>query len=101
MPVSWIAPNKFSGLRIRLGQDLMTEERPKEDYYREAAQLLNAAERAGGESGERVNETLAFLTRGSFRRSQLYLGANIIQVSNSWPLVQWMMLCGRLMVSWP
>ncbi|KAF5351734.1 hypothetical protein D9756_007677 [Leucocoprinus leucothites] len=45
-------------------QDLMTEERPKEDYYREAAQLLNAAERVARDSGERVNETLAFLTRG-------------------------------------
>ncbi|KAJ3576752.1 hypothetical protein NP233_g216 [Leucocoprinus birnbaumii] len=45
-------------------QDLMTEERPKEDYYREAAQLLNAAERVARETGEGVNETLAFLTRG-------------------------------------
>jgi len=39
----------------------MTEQRPKEDYYREAAQLLNAAAR---DSAERTNETLAFLTRG-------------------------------------
>ncbi|KAF9449178.1 RNA polymerase II-associated protein [Macrolepiota fuliginosa MF-IS2] len=45
-------------------QDLMNEERPKEDYYREAAQLFNAAERWGRDSGEPVNETLAFLTRG-------------------------------------
>lgn len=39
----------------------MTEEHPKEEYYREAAQLLNAAVR---DSTERTNETLAFLTRG-------------------------------------
>lgn len=42
----------------------MKEEHSKEDYYREAAQLLNAAERVGRDTGENVNETLAFLTRG-------------------------------------
>lgn len=50
----------------------MNEERPKEDYYREAAQLLNAAERVGRDSGERVNETLAFLTRGLCPCSRLF-----------------------------
>lgn len=79
----------------------MTEERPKEDYYREAAQLLNAAERVGSDSGERVNETLAFLTRGLFSASYSVSGINHLQVSSSWPLVQWTMLCGRLMVSLP
>jgi len=44
----------------------MTEQHPKEDYYREAAQLLNAAAR---DSAERTNETLAFLTRGLPPRS--------------------------------
>ncbi|KAL4073760.1 hypothetical protein V8B97DRAFT_1238806 [Scleroderma yunnanense] len=39
-------------------------ERTKEDYYREAAQYLNAGERAAAEGGEGVGGTLAFLTRG-------------------------------------
>lgn len=43
----------------------MNQEHSKEDYYREAAQLLNAAERVGRDTGESVNETLAFLTRGT------------------------------------
>ncbi|EKM80576.1 hypothetical protein AGABI1DRAFT_126637 [Agaricus bisporus var. burnettii JB137-S8] len=45
-------------------QDVMNQERSKDVYYREAAQLLNAAERVGRDTGESVNETLAFLTRG-------------------------------------
>lgn len=45
----------------------MTSEKPKEDYYREAAQYLNIGERVGAESGEGVSVTLAFLTRGAFR----------------------------------
>ncbi|KAF5380573.1 hypothetical protein D9615_004659 [Tricholomella constricta] len=44
-------------------QDVMTGEKSKEEYYREAAQLLNTGERAGAESGE-VGGTLSFLTRG-------------------------------------
>jgi hypothetical protein len=84
-----------------LGQDLMTEEHPKDDYYREAAQLLNAAERVGRESGERVNETLAFLTRGMFPCSRLVAGVDHSQVSSSWRLAQWTMLCGRSRVSLP
>ncbi|KAG6831581.1 hypothetical protein H0H87_004800 [Tephrocybe sp. NHM501043] len=45
-------------------QDLMKDEKPKEEYYREAAQLLNTGERVGAESGETVGGTLSFLTRG-------------------------------------
>ncbi|PPQ83611.1 hypothetical protein CVT25_006296 [Psilocybe cyanescens] len=45
-------------------QDILTSEKPKEDYYREAAQYLNTGERVGAESGEGVSGTLAFLTRG-------------------------------------
>jgi RNA polymerase-associated protein CTR9 len=47
-----------------LGQDIMTKEKPKEEYYREAAQFLNTGERVGADSGEGVGGTLAFLTRG-------------------------------------
>ncbi|TFK54552.1 RNA polymerase II-associated protein [Heliocybe sulcata] len=45
-------------------QDDMSKEKPKEDYYREAAQMLNSSERAVTESGEGFDPTLAFLTRG-------------------------------------
>ncbi|TFK44271.1 RNA polymerase II-associated protein [Crucibulum laeve] len=45
-------------------QDIMTKEKPKEHYHREAAQYLNIGERVGAESGEGVGGTLAFLTRG-------------------------------------
>lgn len=45
-------------------QDVMKDEKSKEDYYREAAQFLNTGERFGAESGEGVSGTLAFLTRG-------------------------------------
>ncbi|KAF8895729.1 RNA polymerase II-associated protein [Gymnopilus junonius] len=45
-------------------EDIMTSEKPKEDYYRDAAQYLNIGERVGAESGEGVSVTLAFLTRG-------------------------------------
>jgi hypothetical protein len=48
----------------------MNQEHSKEDHYREAAQLLNAAERVGRDTGESVNETLAFLTRGPPPRSR-------------------------------
>lgn len=47
-----------------IGQDTMTNEKPKEDYYREAAQYLNSGEKVAAESGEGVGGTLAFLTRG-------------------------------------
>jgi RNA polymerase-associated protein CTR9 len=47
------------------GKDIMTNEKLKEDYYREAAQYLNAGEKAAAESGEGVGGTLAFLTRGT------------------------------------
>ncbi|KAG6899837.1 hypothetical protein C0993_006355 [Termitomyces sp. T159_Od127] len=45
-------------------QDDMRGEKSKEEYYREAAQLLNTGERVGTESGEGVMGTLSFLTRG-------------------------------------
>ncbi|KAH9484994.1 Tetratricopeptide repeat protein 1 [Psilocybe cubensis] len=45
-------------------QDIMTSEKPKDDYYREAALYLNTGEKVGSESGEGVSGTLAFLTRG-------------------------------------
>lgn len=37
----------------------------KEEYYREAAQLLNTGEKVGAEAGEGVGGTLSFLTRGT------------------------------------
>lgn len=43
----------------------MKGEKSKEEYYREAAQLLNTGERVGTESGEGVRGTLSFLTRGT------------------------------------
>jgi len=45
------------------GQDVLSD-KLKDEYYREAAQYLNVAERVGAESGEAVSGTLAFLTRG-------------------------------------
>ncbi|KAF9232678.1 hypothetical protein BU15DRAFT_80981 [Melanogaster broomeanus] len=45
-------------------EDKLAGVRPKEEYYREAAQYLNTGERAAAESGEGVGGTLAFLTRG-------------------------------------
>ncbi|EGO00400.1 hypothetical protein SERLA73DRAFT_122419 [Serpula lacrymans var. lacrymans S7.3] len=45
-------------------EDRLSNERPKEEYYKEAAQYLNSGERAAAESGEGVGGTLAFLTRG-------------------------------------
>ncbi|KAM6502121.1 RNA polymerase II-associated protein [Amanita muscaria] len=44
-------------------QDILTE-KPKEEYYREAAQYLNTGERVAAEAGEGVGGTLSFLTRG-------------------------------------
>jgi RNA polymerase-associated protein CTR9 len=43
----------------------MTNEKPKEEFYREAAQYLNMGERVATESGEGIDGTLAFLTRGT------------------------------------
>ena len=42
----------------------MTSEKSKEDYYRDAAQYLNTGVRVVSDSGDGVNGTLAFLTRG-------------------------------------
>ncbi len=42
----------------------MLTEKPKEDFYREAAQYLNTGERVAAEAGEGVSGTLSFLTRG-------------------------------------
>ncbi|KAF9227093.1 TPR-like protein [Gyrodon lividus] len=47
-------------------EDKLTGVRPKEEYYREAAQYLNTGERAAAEGGEGVGGTLAFLTRGLY-----------------------------------
>lgn len=46
------------------GEDNLAGVRSKEEYYRDAAQYLNAGERAAAEGGEGVGGTLAFLTRG-------------------------------------
>lgn len=46
------------------GEDKLVGVRSKEEYYRDAAQYLNAGERAAAEGGEGVGGTLAFLTRG-------------------------------------
>ncbi|KAG6370018.1 hypothetical protein JVT61DRAFT_12537 [Boletus reticuloceps] len=45
-------------------EDKLMGLRSKEEYYRDAAQYLNAGERAAAEGGEGVGGTLAFLTRG-------------------------------------
>lgn len=50
-------------------QDIMTSEKSKDEYYREAAQYLNTGERVGADSGERVGGMLAFLTRGALKCS--------------------------------
>ena len=47
-----------------LGQDILTGEKSKEDYYRDSAQFLNAGEKATLDSGEGAGGSLAFLTRG-------------------------------------
>ncbi|KAI0786580.1 RNA polymerase II-associated protein [Abortiporus biennis] len=44
-------------------QDDMRKEKPRDEYYREAAQYLNQGERAVAESGEGMGTTLSFLTR--------------------------------------
>jgi hypothetical protein len=73
----------------------------KDEYYREAAQYLNVAERVGAESGEAVSGTLAFLTRGQ-SCSVLHLVSLFIsyQVYNNLQPVPWTMLCGPSMVFW-
>lgn len=45
-------------------QDNMKGEKSKEEYIREAAQLLNTGDKMGLESGEGIGGTLSFLTRG-------------------------------------
>lgn len=79
----------------------MNEERSKDDYYREAAQLLNAAERVGRDTGEHVNETLAFLTRGLQSHFSFYSPIDLLKVFNNWPHAPWTMHCGHLTVSSP
>ena len=44
----------------------MLTEKPKEEFYREAAQYLNTGERVAAEAGEGVGGTLSFLTRGQY-----------------------------------
>ncbi len=84
-----------------IGQDLMSDDHLKEYYYRESAQHLNAAERVGRESGENVNETLAFLTRGQCPYFRFASVTDPLQAFNSWLHVPWMMPCDRLMVFLP
>lgn len=65
MLVSTFSQSTLSlGDDIDSGQDIMTNAKSKEEYYREAAQYLNTGERVGAESGEGVGGALAFLTRG-------------------------------------
>ena len=46
------------------GEDELTSAGSKEENDRDAAQYLNAGERAAAEGGESVGGTLVFLTRG-------------------------------------
>ena len=57
------------------GEDKLTGVRSKEDYYRDAAQYLNAGERAAAEGGEGVGGTLSFLTRGMYSSSSKFLNS--------------------------
>lgn len=82
-------------MTVDLDQDILTGEKPKEAYYKESAQFLNAGEKAAYEGGEGSGGTLAFLTRGI---SVLLLAAPqpltdvfAAQVSNNSPLAPWMM----------
>lgn len=43
----------------------MSKERPRDEYYRDAAHFLNLGEKAAVDSGE-LATALAFLTRGQF-----------------------------------
>src|SRR5277367_2579756 len=51
------------------GMDIMLNSKLKDHYYREAAQYLDAGEKAAAKSGEGIGGTLAFLTRG---KRQIY-----------------------------
>lgn len=77
----------------------MSDVHSKEYYYRESAQHLNAAERTGRESGENVNETLAFLTRGQYPYFRFASVIDPLQVFNSWLHVPWTMHYDHLTVS--
>lgn len=50
----------------------MTKEKPKEEYYREAAQYLNNGDRVARDNGQAIGGTLAFLTRGMSISSYLH-----------------------------
>lgn len=52
-------------VHLALEQDLLLHEELKEHFYREAAQYLNTGERVSAESGDAVEGTLSFLTRGT------------------------------------
>lgn len=80
------------------GEDKLMGSRTKEDYYREAAQHLNAGERAVSDSGEGLGGTLAFLTRGTYPRRLPTIIFDLLQAFNNWLPVPWMMHCGRLRV---
>ena len=67
-----------------LGQDIMTHEKSKEEYYRDAAQFLNSGERAGVESEDAVGGTLSLLTRGMcYAMHSPYWVQPVHQVSNN------------------
>lgn len=68
---------------LDLGEDKLVGVRSKEEYYRDAAQYLNAGERAAAEGGEGVGGTLAFLTRGMLSWPSKYLHSARSQEFNS------------------
>lgn len=43
---------------------MLIGEKPKEEYYKESAQFLNAGDKVARDGGEGSGSTLAFLTRG-------------------------------------
>ena len=67
--------------------------KPKEEYYREAAQLLNTGDRAALESGEGSGGTLPFLTRGEKNSCSFWLSYSCShpKVSNNLRPDLWMM----------
>lgn len=73
----------------------MNKEKPKEEYYREAAQFLNTGERVGADSGEGAGGTLAFLTRGiaCFSLNATHSRLTFSQEYNSWRHGPWMTRC--------
>jgi hypothetical protein len=63
LDISHLLCRSDSECDCELGQDILAGEKPKEGYYKDSAQYLNAGEKAAYEGGE-GSGTLAFLTRG-------------------------------------